>query len=355
MFDIYGTYYMLTTLREMPPQRTFFHSRYFPTNRQTDIFKTNKVLCEYKEGKTKLAPFVVPRVGGVPILREGYETWEFEPPNIAPSRPLTIDELEKKDFGEALYSQLTPEDRERRLLLGDLDDLSAMVTNREEWMAINTILNNGCVMNHISDKADKFETREVRFYTGDANPAVYVPAKKWNAVDGKWMSDVAAMAFELSNRGLPVTDLVVSADVGDFILSDEKVQKLLDNRNYNIGAIEPELLPDGTVYIGKLNFSGVMLGIYVNRETYEDDGGVTQKHMPNGTAFVTAPACGRTLYGAVTQMEEKDSRFHTYAAMRVPKHNADSKHNIRETIVTAKPLCMPNRKNPWIVAKNVLQ
>ena len=351
--DIYSTYYMLMSVREMPPVQTFFLSRYFPTNAATDLFSTNEVLVEYKDGSKKMAPFVVPRAGGVSILRDGFETWKFEPPNIAPSRPLNIDELQKRNFGEALYSQQTPAQRESFLLMDDMEELGKRITRREEWMAIQTILNNGCVMRHISDKADKYEEKEVRFYLEDSNPAVYTPYDEWDDTDGNFFSDVAAMANILVDRGLSATDLVVSADVGDFILNLEKVQKLLDLRNYNVGSIEPRKLPEGTVSLGTLNFSGHLLDILVNRETYEDDSGSTQKYLPNGTAMVLAPNCGRTLYGAVTQMESDES-FHTYMGKRIPKYDADKKHNSREVVLTSKPLCMPNNKNPWVVAKNVL-
>ena len=33
----------------------------------------------------------------------------YTPPFVAPRRVLTLDELRKRGFGEALYSQLTPE------------------------------------------------------------------------------------------------------------------------------------------------------------------------------------------------------------------------------------------------------
>ena len=66
-----------------------------------------------------------------------------------------------------------------------------------------------------------------------------------------------------------------------------------------------------------------------------------------------SPNCGRGLYGAVTQMEN-DGEFHTYAGMRVPQHIFTVRPPAKETQLTARPLFVPNRPNPWRVAKNVL-
>ena len=59
----------------------------------------------------------------------------YTPPFVAPRRVLTLDELRKRGFGEALYSQLTPEQRQQTLILRDADELGELITNREEALA----------------------------------------------------------------------------------------------------------------------------------------------------------------------------------------------------------------------------
>ena len=61
------------------------------------------------------------RKGGIAILREGYTMKRFTPAHIAPKRPLSIDDLKKRGFGEALYTNLTPAQRQGVIMLGDLD------------------------------------------------------------------------------------------------------------------------------------------------------------------------------------------------------------------------------------------
>ena len=244
-FNYYDTHHLLASVQQLPPLHTFLLDRYFPTNAASDIFSTDDVLVEYKKGSKNAAPFVAPRKGGITIMRDGYTMKRFTPSYIAPKRPLTIDDLRKRGFGEALYTTLTPEQRQGVIMLGDLDELRAMNLRRKEAMAAEVIFTNGCIMDEYVDDFHNFEEREVRYYDGTSNPAIYTPAKDWDTTEasGKQMiNDVAAMISMLTSRGLPATDLLVAPDVADVILANEWILRLLDNRNYQIGGVDPETL-----------------------------------------------------------------------------------------------------------------
>lgn len=76
--------------------------------------------------------------------------------------------------------------------------------------------------------------------------------------------------------------------------------------------------------------------------------------MPSGSVIVTSPACGKGLYGGVTQLEN-DGHYYTHAGTRVPQHIFTVKPPVKETQLTAKPLLVPVRKSPWATAKNVFE
>ncbi len=105
--NFFDNYIMQAIVEEIVPQQTFFRSRYFPTG-GGDIFKADKVLIEYRRGDRRIAPFVAPRVGDIPVSRRGYEVREFQPAYIGISRLLTIDDLKKRGFGEAIYPGSDP-------------------------------------------------------------------------------------------------------------------------------------------------------------------------------------------------------------------------------------------------------
>lgn len=346
--DIYKTHTMLMAVRNIAPVTKFLRDRYFPTNDVTDIFATSDVLVDYMDGSKKLAPFVVPRKGGVAVTRKGYTTKRYAPPFIAPKRELTIDDLMRRDFGEAWYSRQTPGERQVALMMRDFDELEAMISRREEAMAAEVLLTNGCVMNHIADDLDEPVVAEIHYYDGDENDAVYTPTTAWNATGATILQDIAAAAELLSARGLPATDLIVSADVGMAILADETILKQLDNRRLQLGDVTPERLPNGVTAIARLNAYGHIVTVYSYGETYTSDAGTDTPYLPSGTAIITAPNCGRTVYGAVTQIDQEDGAFRTYAERRVPKYYSDAANDIRELYLRCRPLMIPNHKNAWI-------
>lgn len=352
-FNFYDTHTLLASVQQLPPLHTFLLDRYFPTNAASDIFATDDVLVEYRKGSKKAAPFVAPRKGGIAIMRDGYTMKRFTPSYIAPKRPLTIDDLKKRGFGEALYTNLTPQQRQGVIMLSDLDELRAMNMRRKEAMAAEVIFTNACIMDEYVDDFHNFEEREVRYYDEAANPAIYTPAAKWDTTvaSGKQMlNDVANMISMLTSRSLPATEVIMAADVCDVFLANEWILRLLDNRNYQIGGVDPETLPSGAAKVARLNIKGRMIDFLTYEDTYAEIDGSVKSFVPAGKIAVCAPAAGRTVYGAITQVEQADGEFHTYPGVDVPKYLSDATHNVRELILSSAPLCMPNNENPFITA-----
>lgn len=349
-FNFYETHTLLMAVEQVQPASTFLRDRYFPTNAATDIFASEDVLVEYRDGVRKLAPFVAPRKGGVTILRNGYTMQRYTPPFVAPRRVLTIDELRKRGFGEALYSTLTPEQRQQILILRDSEEMDEMIANREEAMAAETMLTNGCIMKHIADDADEGDEMEIRFYEEGTNPAQYTPTIKWDKPGAKIRSDLGVMARMLTSRGLRAADLVCSPDVADAVVENEEIQKLLDIKRYELGSVAPEELAPGAAIVARLNINGRIISVISYDETYTDDKGESQLYIPSGKAVLTAPGAGRTCYGAVSQVEQSDGDLHTYTGRRVPKYLSSAEGNTRSLTISSRPLLIPNNKNPFIVA-----
>lgn len=349
---IYRTMTMIGAIHALPTHRTFLRDRYFPCTPATDMFPTEEVLIEYRDGNKKIAPVVAPRKGGVTIKREGYTARRYAPPLVAPKRGLTIDDLNKRGFGEDLYSQITPEQREAQVLGNDLTELSTMIDGREEYMAASAMLNNGYVLKQYADDyGEKYEEFELFFYDGESDDSKYTPSGHWTDADYDIIGDLRAMIRLLTSKGLPAEDAVFSPDVTDYIIKNKAIKELLDIRNVNIGTIAPIELPDGASRIGMINIDGHDINLISYDEQYEDENGELQYFMGEGNVVLTAPASGRSLYGAVSQLEQSDGRFHTYMANRVPKYTADAEAETRTLKVSAKPLPIPKNKNAWIHAK----
>ncbi|EDS13167.1 major capsid protein [Anaerotruncus colihominis] len=349
-FDIYV---LIAITEEIVPKQTFFKDRYFPTG-EGDVFAADKVLTEYRKGDRKMAAFVSPRAGDIPMDRRGYSIHEYQPAFIAPSRLLTVDELHKRGFGEALYPGMDKAARAARLILEDQTDMDLRITRREEWMAAQTMINNACTMQEYIDDKTKGDTLYVKFFD-NASEHLYVPAAKWTT----WAimrADVIAMCRQLSKRGLPATDLVMGSDVAEAVLEFEELQRLLDkNSGIITGKIDEELSPyDGVVYMGTVNFGGFRLNLISVDETYVDENDQEQKYFPAASAMVTAPNCGRTMYGQITQIDYGSTNFTDHAGIRVPKFTLDQDKDIRKLRLGTRPLCAPRNYCPYIYAAAVV-
>lgn len=351
--DFFSTYVLLAITEEIVPQASFFRDRYFPTA-PSDIFAADKVLTEYRKGDRRMAAFVAPRVGDIPLQRRGYSIREYQPAYIALSRNLTQDDLTKRGFGEAMYPGMDQAQRAARLQRDDLADMERRIQRREEWMAVQTMLENACTMQEYVDADTKGEKLYVQFYD-TASEHLYTVANKWDAASGDFFGDVKAMCKLLARRGLPAADLILGSDAADAVCDNQKVRELLDNRNINYGSIDPTLTTyPGVAHMGVLNFGGFRLNLFDVSESYEDDTGKDTPYFPAAGAMVTAPGCGHMMYGQITQIDYGSTEFATYANKRVPKFICDQAHDIRSLRLGTRPLAAPRNYCPYIYAANVV-
>ena len=335
---------LLAAYKEQKAPNTFLQSRYFPDG---TVFKTAQVLVEYKDGNQKLAPFVSPEIGGKVVRRNGYEANAYKPAFIAPKRALTIDNLTEKGFGEALYGELTPAERAVKITADDLTEMDEMIVRRHEQMCAQVLQENALTMNHYGDDNKLVETKKIEYFNGQ-NDAVYTVSVKWNEADADICNEVAAIAKLLTKRGLQATDVLMGSEAADAFLNNEKIQKLLDNRNFNIGVIDPTENFDEAVFLGQINCKGRKMNFIQYDATYIDENGEEKSYIDPKTIVVTAPGCGVTNYGAITQIDYGNADFTTYAEKRVPLYGV--KDQVREVALRTAPLVQPKHKNAFIKA-----
>lgn len=348
--DITKTAVLLAAYEQKKKPTTFLKSRYFPDGVN---FGTDEVLVEYKEGNQKIAPFVAPEVGGKVVKRNGYSMKSFQPAFIAPKRALSVDTLKKKGFGEAYYNQLTPEERALAITADDLAEMDEMIVIREEAMCAEVLQTNALTMNHYSDDNKLIEVKNIAYFEGDTNPAVYAPAKSWASADADIIGDCAAIALSMKQRGLAATDVILGTEAADALLNNEKIQKLLDNRNYNIGTIDPTEQFDDAVLLAQLNCKGHKLNFIQYTGTYQAEDGKVKDYINAKDIIITAPGCGQTNYGAITQIDYGSSDFTTHVAKRVPLYEVDKQ--VKSVALRTAPLVQPINKDPYIKATVIFE
>ena len=68
-YNIYETARLIQAVEGINPADSFLRDRYFPSNGTADIFNSEKVLCEYKDGDMRVAPIILQRQGGIALSR----------------------------------------------------------------------------------------------------------------------------------------------------------------------------------------------------------------------------------------------------------------------------------------------
>lgn len=353
VLNFFDTYILMAIMEEVVPGTFFFRDRYFPTG-EGDVFAADKVLTEYRRGDRKMAAFVSERVGDIPMDRIGYEIHELQPAFVGVSRLLTVDELKKRGFGEALYANSTPAQRAARLQRDDMRDMDLRIRRREEWMAVNTMLENACFIQEYVDAETKGKALSVKFYEGTSDH-LYTVANKWTTF-AAMRADIIAMCRMLSYRGLPAVDLLLGTQTADAVLQFDDLQRLLDkNSGIAIGAINEQLSAyTGVVFLGTINFGGFRLNLISVDESYEDDAGRNQSYFPVDEAMVTAPGCGHLMYGQITQIDFGSTEYTSHPGIRVPKFSVDQEKDTRKLRLASRPLSAPRNYCPFIRGKKVV-
>lgn len=334
--DIYETRTMLAAINLMKPVYTFLRDTFFPT---VETSLTETVDVDYKKGKRKMAPFVAPRIGGIVMDRQGFETRTLKTPKIAPERVITIDDVNKRAMGESIYSTRTPEERARELLAKDIVELDDYITRREEWMCREILFTGKVVMS-----GEGFEQEADFNFT---NSEILSGDDLWSASTSDPIADLKNWRLAVIQKtGKAPNICVMASNVVDAFIKNPGVQKLMDLQRVALGTIEPSVQSPAITFIGKLPSLG--LEIYSYDEWYIDDNGVEQPMIPPGKVLLGSTGMNKRLYGAVTQIEGEE--FVTYEGTRIPKSWVDKANEVRKLRITSRPLPAPDDVDAWYVA-----
>lgn len=344
------TYKLINTVKKMYPVAQFFKDRYFPDGK---TFYSEKALIETKEGGRKVAPFVIPVVGGIVMDAEGYRAWEVRAPYIAPKMPITAEELEKKAFGESPESGRTPAQRENEIEAEHMDDMRKAIYRRQELMCTEIVTTGRLVMKHYATADDaandtNYEVKILQFYENDFKNRYKFTKDFATMTAQEKILEFYKIASILRKRGVRATDIVMTADVSMLLMTDEKFLEFYNKLHVNTGTIDQEELPEGVTRNGNINVNGVIFTLYTYDEVYEDLNGEEREFLPKGTIAFLHPNMGTTVYSQVTFV--KGGGFVSYAERIVPRVVASEDNNIIEVQMFSRPVPYPTDWEGWIVA-----
>lgn len=342
--NIYAPRYLAEVVRTAPPVHTFFLDTFF-TNRK--VFPTEKVDIDIKKGDRRMAAFVHPLVGGKVIRDEGYRTETYTPPLINPCTITTADQLLKRLPGEDIYSGRTPAQRAAEKLVEEYDKLNEAATRREEWMAVQAIVNGEIkVVGEGVNEVINFGLNNKKVLSGDA---------QWGKAKAKILDNLDEWESEVLTNGFTNVDMVIMGSSAlKAFLADANVAKNLDNRRVEMGIILPKDLPNGVRYIGHLNKPNV--DIYEYREVYLDDWtdpskSETKPLIPhNKIIMISSQSNYMRAFGICTYLDENE-QWVSSMNERVFRTYIEHRPDRRMVELQTHPLTIPDKADSWLVAE----
>ena len=349
--DINDPQTLIAMINELKVAPRFLIDTYFPCNPDTDIFHSDEVLIDYDTQSFGIAPFI--KSGAVNSNRDTFYTDKFSPARIAEFRAMTVDDLKKRGFSEAVFSGLAPDQREAAIAARDMRDLIDRITRTQELMAANCLQDDAYTCVYVDKDGQKVENGEVSisFHDNDSNPSKYVPGKPWDSAESNILGDLRNMSRVLTRHGCVAADIIAGSDASELIQRNAEIQKLFDNRRFEMGTIDPKLQESGAIVIGFLNVDGVLIRVLQYMREYQNATNVMTPFIAPGKCIMTAPGAGKTLYASVTQMDTPNTyEYTTHAEKFVPKITVDQENDRRKLIMSSRPLLVPKKAACWVSA-----
>ncbi|MCM1217507.1 MAG: major capsid protein [Lachnospiraceae bacterium] len=342
--SIYDPRTMGKLIVRMPKVRTFIRDTFF---RNVQTFDTKKIDVDMKKGNRQLAPFVHPKMGSETIPNSGYQTSTYEPPLVAPDKITTIDDILARRPGESLYNGKSPKQRAVEKMQEDFAELDETITRREEWMCCQTLFTGKIpVIGKGLDYEIDFDFTNRETLSG---------TKQWGKSAADPLGDIGRWKERVQKTGYVNTDICLMGKAAcAAFLKDENVQKLLDNRRYDLAVIKPRELPNGATYIGTLAKDNI--DIYTYCEWFLDDW--TNKDKPeekplvpdNMVAMLSTEAIYSMYYGGVPVVDERGKEIGVAEGTRIPDQWVERKPPRRFLGLSAAPLPVPHEVDAWFTA-----
>ena len=342
--DIYEPRYLAEVVRTAPAISTFFRDTFF-TN--VKVFPTERVDIDIVKGDRRMAPFVHPRMGGKVIEGAGYSTESFAPPLINPADISTADQFMTRLPGEDLYSGMTPDERAAQQLPDDYNRLNDMATRREEWMAVQAIVNGSIpvVGEGVNAVIDFGLTNKMKLGT----------AKQWGKDGAKPLDDLEDWTDKVLINGFTNVDMAIMGKTAlRNFLNDAGVQKMLDNRRITLGEIKPANLPNGVKYIGTLLKPN--LEIYTYSEVYLDDWTDPEKpetkpHIPDNAVILIASHPNYMMAYGLNKYLDDTKTWHVAQNQRLLRTFVAHQPDRLMMELQTHPLPIPDKADSWLVAE----
>ena len=171
--DIFTTAVLSRVIAQPPEPAPFILNSFF-RNLQTET--SEDIHFDVDTSRRRISPFVSPVVAGKVVLDKGYSTKTFTPAYIKDKRVFDANRPFRRAIGEQIGGTASPQQRLQSALAASLADQIAMLTRRQEVMAIEALSTGS-----ITIVGDMYPTVSVNFGRDAAlTPTTLTSTARWS-------------------------------------------------------------------------------------------------------------------------------------------------------------------------------
>lgn len=322
------------------------------------VVAEDEMLYDYKKGAQRAAPFVMPRVGGVVMEREGFVTNKIMFADICPKRVIEADMLSMRGFGEKLLGDKTAAERAKRMVAGDLKFMKDAIQVRRSAM-VGELLRSGKMNIYEWVEGGRINPQSKVVDFGFTNKiAVTTP---WTAAGSDPNADMYA-AEQLVRKGLGVPAFhIMRSATANALINNATFQQQLDNRRMNLGGVMPKYMDEpGLEFIGynahnipMYAYDGYFLDDKFDAVTGNVIGSEPRYFIEEGQVVCAAPGLFKMYHGPITQINKEGEDFTTHLKPEVPKVFKDAKTDMITQQLRSRPMFVPFNVDAWAVVDGV--
>jgi hypothetical protein len=366
--DIFDPRSMAQALLQMKPPRTFLRQLMI---QRDEMYANESIDVDVKVGARRLAPFVNPNKGPGKVMdRIGFSTRTYIAPMLAPKRPITVTDLQKRMVGENIYSTQTPDERAAMLLGQDLAELDEDITRREEWMCAQAAFTSQIVVS--GDDISETITFPRSAELVDAAPAGSAPnglgtssptstqlttARVWTASTADIPAQIRQMQrLFVKKTGITPDYVILGESAADTLLTAPSLVGLtgfLNTLRMDLGQIKPELREGGATFLG--TFAGTGCDIWAYNEWYIDPADGIEKPMVPAKMLLMGSSKSYTVmrYGAVGVSSGLDNQAQLalVTGKRIPESWVSKEPAVRFLKVSSRPLVVPVQNDAYLTCQ----
>ena len=347
-FNIDDTRTLMDAIHRTNLPTTTLVDTFFPVAK---TFLTTTVDMEYRKGGRKMAPFVGPGSKGANMSRNGSKIRSYKAPLMRPKRMIEASDIERRGFGEDIYSQRTPAERAQEMRALDIAELIDSCIRRQEWMAAQLLINGAYECKGYADDGETVVVDTIEFAEFD-NKTTLSGSDTWNNASAKIYDHIGDASQKIRrNANMIPTVALCSQNVVNYLLNNEQLYQSLmvpSRENLSLMSLQPKLQRPELLRVGFIQ--SLNLELYAYDGVYENDEGTLAQYIPDDHMIIGVPGRGKRLFGAVTQLES-DNQFHTYEGAYVPKITGNIESDATSLAVSSRCILCPEFLDDWAVLK----